>query len=74
MFNASLTDWCWAAAWGLSLLSWLRIACFAFRIVSGNEGSGIGAKLGIKDNTKAVDILGGKNMECSRGKGVMFSA
>lgn len=28
--EASLTDWCWVTAWRLSLLSWLRMACFAF--------------------------------------------
>ena len=37
--EVSLTDWCWVTAWRLSLLSWLRTACFAlskmyFRIIS----------------------------------------
>ena len=50
-----------------------------FRIVSSGEGgsSGIGTKLGIKkyillNNIETVDTLGGKSVESSRGKGVMF--
>ena len=50
-----------------------------FWIVSIAEdgSSGIGTKLGIKkytllNNTETVHILGGKSVESSRGKGVMF--
>ena len=53
--------------------------CLSEMIVSiaENGSSGIGTKVGIKkytllNNTETVDILGGKSVESSRGKGVMF--
>ena len=85
LFKASLTDWCLAPTWSLSLLSCLMMACLAFLsralassvLLRMEAVHGICTKLWIKknallNNTKAVDVLGGKGVESSRGQGVMF--
>ena len=50
---------------------------FSILSIAEDGGSGICTKLWIKknallNNTKVVDVLGGKGVESSRGQGVMF--
>ena len=72
-------DWCLVASVVLINNGLYCLSEMYFRIVSiAEDGSGgIGTKFGIKkytllNNTETVDILGGKSVESSRGKGVMF--